>query len=93
MVPCRALRTWRRQKTNLTSRLVRRRREGKMLNHQSDRGTPLLLALAVWACTLPFIGLLILPTLGLGVAATVALIVLVLLLAICWAVCWWPILR
>lgn len=61
-----------------------------MRNHQADRGTPLLLALAVWACTLPFIGLLIVPTLGLGLATTVAAVVLVLLLAICWAVCWWP---
>lgn len=64
-----------------------------MWNHQADRGTPLLLALAVWACTLPFIGLLIVPALGFGVAATVAAIALVVILAICWAVCWWPMLR
>lgn len=61
-----------------------------MWDRQADRGTPLLLALAVWACTLPFIGLLILPTLGLGAAAMVATIALIALLAICWAVCWWP---
>ncbi len=64
-----------------------------MWNHQPDRGAPLLLALAVWACTLPFIGLVFIPVVGLGVAATVALVALVVLLAICWAVCWWPILR
>lgn len=64
-----------------------------MWDRQVDRGTSLLLALAVWACTLPLIGLLIVPVLGVRVALTAAAIVLVVVLATCWAVCWWPRLR
>lgn len=52
---------------------------------------PLITALLVWLCTLPLIGLVILPFFGLQAAAIVAAGLLVLVLLICWTLCGWPV--
>jgi len=60
------------------------------MHHHSDRSMPLLLALAVWLCTLPLVGFAVLPLFGVQVAAGVAAALLLLVLLVCWALCWWP---
>ncbi len=60
------------------------------MHHHRDWDTPLITALLVWLCTLPLIGLVILPVFGLQVAAVVAAGLLLLALLACWALCWWP---
>lgn len=53
-----------------------------------DWDAPLVLALLVWLCALPLVGVVILPTFGIQVAVIVAAGLLVLMLLICWALCW-----
>lgn len=43
--------------------------------------------LVVWICTLPFIGFLIAPIVGVQTALTVALILLIAMLIFCWGLC------
>lgn len=43
--------------------------------------------LMVWICTLPFIGLMVVPVLGPSVGASIAVGLLVALLLICWSLC------
>lgn len=45
------------------------------------------LALAVWICALPFIGLLIAPIFGAQTAITVAIASLIVMLILCWGRC------
>ena len=47
----------------------------------------MLLAFAVWLCSLPLIAFIVIPLLGLGTAGVVALGVLTFLMAICWGAC------
>ena len=47
------------------------------------------LALVLWLCILPLIGLLIVPFLGLRVAALAAVGLFVIAVAMCWGVCSW----
>jgi hypothetical protein len=48
---------------------------------------PLLLALVLWLCTLPLLGLLVLPLLGSGPTLTVAVTLLALYTLICFVLC------
>ncbi len=50
----------------------------------------MVLALAVWLCTLPLVGLLVLPFFGLKVAGLIALGLLFVALIACWLICAWP---
>jgi ABC-type proline/glycine betaine transport system permease subunit len=58
------------------------------LDRRRDWDAPLMLTLLVWLCTLPLVGLFVLPIFGIGVAAAVAAGWLMLVLLICWALCW-----
>lgn len=49
----------------------------------------MLLALAVWLCSLPLVALLVLPWLGWQAALTVALALLTAALLACWGACGW----
>lgn len=49
------------------------------------------LALMVWLCTLPLVGLIVIPLFGLKVAGVVALALLVVVVIICWGICSWKI--
>ena len=53
-----------------------------------DRSS-MMLALAVWLCTLPFVFLLMVPWLGVRAALTTALLLLVGISFVCWGVCAW----
>ena len=56
---------------------------------RADRRSSMTLALAVWACTLPFIFLLIVPRLGVRPAVITALAMLAVIAIVCWTVCAW----
>jgi hypothetical protein len=45
------------------------------------------LVLVIWLCSLPFIGLIIAPFLGIKTALTLALLLLILMLLYCWGSC------
>lgn len=45
------------------------------------------IAVAVWLCILPFVGLLLIPIIGISAAIAVVLLLLVGLLALCWGRC------
>ncbi len=49
------------------------------------------IALILWLCTLPLIGLTVLPLLGLRAAAITALGLFILFMAICWGICGWKV--
>jgi fatty acid desaturase len=51
------------------------------------RDTPVILALFVWVCTLPLVGLLVVPFFGWGVGIMVAVALLIAILIMCWLLC------
>lgn len=56
---------------------------------RADGRSSMTLALAVWACTLPFVFLLIVPRLGVQAAVITALALLAAIAIVCWALCAW----
>lgn len=57
----------------------------RFTNHFDD----MALAVVIWMCTLPLVGLLILPFFGLKAAAIVAAVLFIAAMAICWGICSW----
>jgi hypothetical protein len=53
----------------------------------------MLLAFAVWLCSLPLIAFVVIPFWGLGTMGVIALALLIVLLAICWEMCGWKIMK
>lgn len=51
----------------------------------------MVLAIAVWICSLPLIGLLIIPLLGLKAGLVVAALLFILVIIICRGICGWKI--
>ena len=51
------------------------------------------LALVLWLCTLPLVGLLIVPFFGLKVGAMVAVALFIAAMAICWGICGWKVFK
>jgi len=51
------------------------------------------LAVIIWMCTLPLVGLLVVPFFGLKVAAIVAVALFIAAMAICWGICSWKIFK
>lgn len=49
------------------------------------------LALVLWLCTLPLVGLLIVPFFGLKVGLVVAVALFIVAMVICWGICSWKI--
>ena len=47
------------------------------------------LALVLWLCTLPLVGLLIVPFFGLKVGAIVAVALFIAAMVVCWGICGW----
>ncbi|MCL6554353.1 MAG: hypothetical protein K6W08_14720 [Firmicutes bacterium] len=54
---------------------------------QTDRATAMLTGLLLWLCTLPLVGLLVLPWFGARTAVVGALVLLVVIVAACYALC------
>ena len=51
------------------------------------KDSPLILAVFIWLCALPLIGLLVVPLLGWGQGLLVAAVLLVIILVVCWLLC------
>ena len=62
----------------------------KRLSFHSDE---MALALVLWLCSLPLVGLFVVPFFGLRTAGIVALVMLIVAMAICWGACGWNIVR
>lgn len=60
----------------------------KRLGSHSDS---MILALAIWLCSLPLVLLIVVPLLGLTAAGIAALVLLLAALALCWGVCSWKV--
>jgi hypothetical protein len=60
-----------------------------LLRTHSDHTTSMLTGLLLWLCTLPIVGLLILPWLGTRVAVGVAVSLLIVTVTTCYALCGW----
>ena len=56
----------------------------KRINRDFDN---MVLAVVVWICTLPLIGLFVLPFLGLRVSLLVAIGLFIALFITCWGIC------
>jgi hypothetical protein len=53
----------------------------------------MLLVIAVWMCSLPFIAFLVVPVWGLTTAILLALVLFFTILAVCWGFCGWKVLK
>lgn len=62
-----------------------------MLNQISRHFEDLALAIVIWLCTLPLIGLLAFPLFGLKITLLLAAVLLILILVVCWGICSWKI--
>jgi hypothetical protein len=51
------------------------------------------LAITVWLCTLPLVGLLVVPFFGLKIGLIVAVVLFITAMAICWGICGWKLFR
>lgn len=51
------------------------------------------LAIMIWLCTLPLVGLLVIPFFGLKVGLIVAVALFVAAMVICWGICSWKIFK
>ena len=58
----------------------------KRLGFHSD---DMALALVLWLCSLPLVGILAVPLFGWQVGGLVALVLLVAAMAMCWTACGW----
>ncbi len=47
------------------------------------------LALIIWVCTLPLVGIIVAPLFGSQVALISALLLLILIMVVCWGICGW----
>jgi hypothetical protein len=61
----------------------------KLKKLQTIGSDTMLLAVMVWLCTLPLIGIFVLPYFGVKGALIGAGILLILALLVCWGICGW----
>jgi hypothetical protein len=62
-----------------------------MLRRFAGHFDDVALALAIWICILPLVGLLVLPLFGLKLSLLIAVALLIGILVICWGICSWKI--
>ena len=51
------------------------------------------LAIVIWLCTLPLVGLLVIPFFGLKIGLLVAVALFIVAMIICWGICSWKLFR
>lgn len=51
------------------------------------------LAIVIWLCTLPLVGLLVVPFFGLKVGLFAAVALFIVAMVICWGICGWKLFR
>lgn len=59
----------------------------RIFHHFDD----MALAIGIWLCTLPLVGLLVIPFFGLKVGLIVAVALFIIAMVICWSICTWKI--
>jgi len=62
-----------------------------MLRQFTSHFDDMVLAIIVWMCTLPLVGLLVFPFFGLKISLLVLAGSLIIILVICWGICSWKI--
>jgi hypothetical protein len=67
--------------------------EADMLEKFKTGMDDMALAIVIWLCTLPLVGLLVIPFFGLKVGLIVAVALFIAAMAICWGICGWKIFR
>lgn len=60
-----------------------------MFRKFSFHSDDMALALVLWLCTLPLVGLFIVPFFGVKVGAIIAVALFIAAMAICWGICGW----
>ncbi len=53
----------------------------------------MVLAIVIWLCTLPLVGLLVVPFFGLKIGLIAAAALFIVAMVICWGVCSWKIFK
>lgn len=51
------------------------------------------LALLLWMCSLPLVGLLVVPHFGLRVGAIVTVVLFFVAMIVCWGICGWKVFK
>ena len=64
-----------------------------MLKRFAGHFDDMALAIVIWMCTLPLVGLLVIPFFGLKLGLIVALALFVAAMVICWGICSWKIFK
>ena len=64
-----------------------------MLRRFASHFDDMALAIIIWMCTLPLVGLLVVPFFGLKVGLVVAAALFITAMVICWGICSWKLFR
>lgn len=64
-----------------------------MLRRFANRFDDMVLAILIWMCALPLVGLLILPFFGWKISLLVAAVLLIAVLIICSGICSWKVFK
>ena len=64
-----------------------------MLRRFASHFDDMALAIIIWMCTLPLVGLLVVPFFGLKVGLFVAAALFIAAMVICWGICGWKLFR
>ena len=67
--------------------------EADMLEKFKSGLDDMALAIVIWLCTLPLVGLLVIPFFGLKVGLIVAAALFIAAMVICWGICSWKIFK
>ena len=62
-----------------------------MWRHFASHFDDMALAIIIWMCTLPLVGLLVFPFFGLKISLLILAGLLITILLICWGICSWKI--
>ncbi len=64
-----------------------------MLRRFASHFDDMALAIIIWMCTLPLVGLLVVPFFGLKVGLLAAAALFIAAMVICWGICSWKIFK
>lgn len=64
-----------------------------MLRRFTSHFDDMALVIIIWMCTLPLVGLLVVPFFGLKVGLFVAAALFIVAIVVCWGICSWKIFK
>lgn len=64
-----------------------------MLKRFASQFDDMALAIIIWMCTLPLVGLLVVPFFGLKVGLVAVAALFIAAMVICWGICGWKVFR